>query len=305
MSLLFFLSVATLAMNVTGLFGAKLMFMKNTFPFPATLPFLTSLVIFLVLLFYPKLSSSVAGTAPGVVNVRTCPKFWMYMFFFGTCVGLSTGFSALSIASQDISMKEIIEASQPIFTMITFIFYEKQKVSRIQFIGILLTVVGVLCSVVETPDIHINGLVFSMIIVISNAFVSSLSSRIKIIFPSVDNFSLMIYSSVFVIFTTFFIALQEGRPFSEYVATHSFETLQFVFLSGFVAILYQYLNLEMINRSSSLFSSMVYSLKIIMVITFSIFYFEDSMPRVEKWIGMLITMFGFGIYSYSFLNDKK
>jgi drug/metabolite transporter (DMT)-like permease len=108
------------------------------------------------------------------------PGFWMYMFFFGSSVGLCNGFSALSIAAQDISMKEIIEASQPIFTLCTFVFYERQKVTTVQLIGIFMTVFGVLCSVFETPDLAINGAIYSLIIVISNAFVSSLSTQIKI-----------------------------------------------------------------------------------------------------------------------------
>ena len=298
-----FLSVFTLAMNVVGLFGAKLMFSSHSFLFPATLPFLTSLVVFVALAVYQQFLLKRSH------GHERDPEFWMYMFFFGVAVGLSTGFSALSIAAQDISMKEIIEASQPIFTLCTFVFYEKQKVTTIQLVGIFMTVFGVLCSVFETPNLAINGAIYSLIIVVSNAFVSSLSTQIKILYPFINNFLLMMYSSTFMLMTTLFISLSEASTFGEYVQLHAWDTIKFVLLSGLTMIVYQYVNLKLIECTSSLFASMVYSLKIILVILLSVLFFEHSdpnhpKPNAAKWIGMAITASGFMVYAFTFLAKK-
>jgi uncharacterized membrane protein YdcZ (DUF606 family) len=111
------------------------------------------------------------------------------------------------------------------------------------------------------------------------------------------------------IMTTFFISLSEAEAFGEYVQLHVWDTFKFVVLSGMTMIIYQYVNLKLIECTSSLFASMVYSLKIILVILFSVLIFEQSdpshpRPNAAKWIGMAITASGFMVYAFTFLAKK-
>jgi len=282
-----FLSVAALAVNLLGLFVGKLVLDKTVMVFPATLPFVASttmmVILFVVYMFIESRHR----------YDHLCWEYWMNARAFGFLFGVMLSVSVLSVAVQDLSTKEIVESLQPLVMLLSYVFYEKRSISTRQCCCVIFTVCGVLCTIENTSSVRLLGICYSTFMIITSTMVTSIASSTCSTY-NVDTLSFVAHASPYTVAATMPLAVWlEGETFVNFAFEHPLNVGLCVACSGLLMTAYHLLHVALIKITSSIYVGMVMALKMNIAIVLSIIFIEHTHTSALRWIGIVVTCMGF------------
>ncbi len=295
-------TVALVLLHLSGLLGFKF-FTRGTVPdvdsgqkdlFPATLPLLCAwgmLLISNTLWWIDRRQKASACTDAHYHYDRA-------MLIAGGLMGMTISVMALSIVSQDISTKETIESLQPLCVIVTGILFEGRWVSLRELVGVIVTIIGVVLTIEETPRANIAGMVYSTVIIFASSVLTSIMGRKD----CKDGLAFVSVLSVTCVATSMPLAFfLELAPFSAFAVAHPLRVVGWVFLGGGALLVYIYTQAYFVRITSSLYVTMSMSIKTCIAIIISVMLYEDAPTSPMRWIGIVTSFSGFVFYA---LNQK-
>jgi hypothetical protein len=309
------ISVLAIAMHALGLFGARFLFSvqrqdaagkaerEYTGPdgrvytdngFPVTMPALAAATLVFVMLgvdYIDRWRQKRRG------RVDMCASTWRRAVLFGVLFGAMLAVSALSIAVQEISTKEMVEALQPMLIAMISVVYEGRAIRAWEIAAICVTTGGVALTVVETVHLELLGVVYSLLIVGTSSLMTCVIGKGE---KDPDAVGFMLSASVYAAFVTLPCALAvEGRAWVAFCYARPLVALGRAAIAGLTIVIYQYIHVKFIRMTSSRYVGMVYSLKTTLMIVLSILVYESPEDTsLLRWTGIGVSIAGFCVYQW-------
>ncbi|KAG4961252.1 hypothetical protein JHK87_037885 [Glycine soja] len=281
-----FLSVAS---SVSIVICNKALMSNLGFPFATTLTSWHLMVTFCTLHAAQRLNLFVSKS----VDLKT-------VMLFGILNGISIGFLNLSLGFNSIGFYQMTKlAIIPFTVLLETIFLKKQFSSKIKF-ALFLLLVGV--GIASITDLQLNfvGTILSLL-----AIITTCVGQIKKL--NVSSTQLLYQSAPFqaaILFVSGPVVDQMLTKQNVFAYKYSPVVLAFIILSCLIAVSVNFSTFLVIGKTSPVTYQVLGHLKTCLVLGFGYTLLHDPFTG-RNILGILIAVFGMGLYSYFCTEDNK
>ncbi|XP_019453950.1 PREDICTED: uncharacterized membrane protein At1g06890-like isoform X1 [Lupinus angustifolius] len=228
------------------------------------------------------------------------------VMFFGVLNGVSIGFLNLSLGFNSIGFYQMTKlAIIPFTVMLETLFLKKQFSSKIK-LSLFLLLVGV--GIASITDLQLNflGTILSLLAIITTCVGQILTNTIQKKL-NVSSTQLLYQSAPFqaaILFVSGPLVDQMLTKQNVFAYKYSPIVLGFIILSCLIAVSVNFSTFLVIGKTSPVTYQVLGHLKTCLVLAFGFTLLHD--PFTERnLIGILVAIFGMGLYSYFCTQDNK
>ena len=290
--LLLVLITMYLILNLSLNLYNKLIFSSYHFNFPVLIMFFHqgllyfTLRTFTVLGFVPKPTFQTKSELVGPVMIVG--------FFFALNIICNNA----SLIYISLSLNQCLKAATPMI-MIGVAYCVERKTTPLNSIAAASVVVfGSILVVLNNPGFNLTGICLCLISALTGSFQFS-AAALTMKGQANLVFHVTMYTALVVTFMTLpAVVVLELDDFHEYAKQHSmFKCLGLLGLGGTMAIAYLLVTNALIVNGGSVYLTVLGNLKLSLIVLISCYVFQDKLAPINI-IGILITILGFGLYSY-------
>ena len=287
--------VLNLALNLYN----KMVFSSYHFNFPCIIMFFHQ-----GLLYFTLRTCTLLGIVPQPTHATKSDLAGPVMVV-GTFFAVNVICNNASLIFISLSLNQCLKASSPMI-MIAVAYCVESKSTPLRQIGAASVVVlGSFLVVLKNPGFDIVGVSLCLLSACMGCFQFSAAS---IVMKGKSNlvFHVTMYTALVVTFLCLpAIIVLELDDFHDYAKEHSMiKCMGLLFLGGSMAIMYLLVTNALIVNGGSVYLTVLGNLKLALIVLVSCWLFKDQLEAINM-LGILVTIFGFGLYSYIKKKDTK
>jgi drug/metabolite transporter (DMT)-like permease len=230
-------------------------------------------------------------------------EFWKVMcipLFFVSNIGLNN----LSLLYTTLVLNQLVRAFCPVMVTITAFFIENKRTSFGSTLSISMLVFGIILGVCASPDFDIMGVTICLFSVLGNAMQTTIIAYTMTM--KLDPVNLVLYTALpnsLILLPGMFI-MGEDKVLLNHIEESGFSYIMaLTMIGGIIAFAYNLILITFIQQTSSIYSSVAGSFKIVPIMFFSFLFFHQKISALG-FFGMCVACVAFGFNSWFMFKEK-
>ena len=275
-------------------------FLRSPFRFPLSLTVLHMVVGYFITagLFRAR------GKACEVFVQQKIPpsgEFTRRLVLLGALSGINIALNNVSLLYINVALNQIVKAFNPVLIAISDVLIRGHMYKCRVWVGFLCITFGVMCTVFNNPQFHINGFVFCTGSSVAAAIQTTLAEHVMTDDVKLDANNFMYYTSLWSALCILPVAIVFDSDvffMQMFANTHWF--IFMIFITSFLAFLNNITLLLCIKFTSGAYSGVVGNVKIVMIVLVQqVLWPEDARQlHAIHWFGMALTIASFAVLSF-------